>query len=60
MEDVELDDERERHWRVVLEDNDGGLDENKYIIHSKSCNVYMNGKEFLLKCGYYVESVVYY
>ena len=24
MEDVKLDNERESHWRIVFEDNDGG------------------------------------
>ena len=27
MDNVNLDDERERHWRMVLEDNDGGVDD---------------------------------
>ena len=30
MEYVNLDDDRERHWRMVFEDNDGGV-ENKVI-----------------------------
>ena len=25
MDDANLDDERERHWRMVFEDNDGGV-----------------------------------
>ena len=25
MDDANLDDERERHWRMVFEDNEGGL-----------------------------------
>ena len=35
MEDVKLDDERERHWRVVFKDNDGGVDDKKVILHAK-------------------------
>ena len=35
MEDVILDDERECHWRIIFEENNGGVDEEKYIIHEK-------------------------
>ena len=42
MEDVKLDNERERHWRIVFEDNDGGVDDKKSILHAKRWDVYMN------------------
>ena len=29
MEDVRLDNERQRHWRMVFEYNKGGIDQNK-------------------------------
>ena len=29
MDEANLDDERERHWRMVLKDNDGGVDDEK-------------------------------
>ena len=29
MESVKLDDGMERHWRMVFEDNDGGVDDKK-------------------------------
>ena len=36
MEDVRLDNERERHWRIIFEDKDGGVDHQKGILHAKS------------------------
>ena len=44
MEDVNLDDERERHWRMVFEDNDGGMDYEKALLHAKRWDVYVNEK----------------
>ena len=35
MEDVNLDNERERHWRMVSKDNNRGLDNAKALLHSK-------------------------
>ena len=29
MNDVNLDNKRERHWRMVFKDNDGGVDNAK-------------------------------
>ena len=49
-----LDDEIERHWRMIIEDNTGGVDENKTIIHANRWYVYMNEKLLLIKGGYYV------
>ena len=34
-EDVVLDDEKERHWRIGLEDNNVGLDGTKALLHDK-------------------------
>ena len=42
IEDVNLDNERERHWRIVFEDNDGGVDDNNALLHSKRWDVYFN------------------
>ena len=42
MEDVKLDDEKERHWRVVYGDNDGGVDDKKALIYAKRWNIYVN------------------
>ena len=33
MEDVKLYDKRERHWRIDFEENDGGVDDKKLILH---------------------------
>ena len=41
MEDVRLDDERERHWRMVFEDNGGGVDYDKELLHDKRWDVYI-------------------
>ena len=35
MEDINLDEEREHHFRMVFEDNDGGVDEAKSLKHAK-------------------------
>ena len=42
MEDVRLDDEREHHWRMVLEDNYEGVDNEKSLLHAKRWDVYVN------------------
>ena len=44
MDDVNLDGERERHWRMVFEDNDGGVDDAKALLHTKSLYIYVNEK----------------
>ena len=33
-DDININDERERHWRNVFEDNEGGVDE-KAFLHAK-------------------------
>ena len=45
MEDVKLDDERERHWRMVFEENYGGVDDKKALLHANRCDVYVNEKK---------------
>ena len=55
MEYVRLYDERERHWKMFFEDDDGGVDDQKLIMHNKRWDVYMNKKEALIKGGYSVE-----
>ena len=42
MDDANLDDERERHWRIVFEDNAGGVDDEKALLHAKSWDIYVN------------------
>ena len=42
MYDVNLDDDRERHWRMVFKDNYGGLDDKKALLHAKRWDVYVN------------------
>ena len=51
MEDGRLNDEREHHWRMVFEDNKGGVDNKKAIIHGTRWDVYMNDKRSLIKGG---------
>ena len=55
MEDIKIDDERERHRKMVFEENDGGVDDRKALLHDKRWYVYMNQKENIIKGGYLVE-----
>ena len=55
MDDVNLDNETKRHWRMVLEDNDGGVDDTKSLLHDKRWDSYVNEKVNLVKGGYLVE-----
>ena len=54
MDDVNLDDERERQWRMVFEDNDGGVDDANALLHAKRWDIYVNEKENIIKGGYLV------
>ena len=56
MYDINIDDEREIHWRNVFEDNEGVVDE-KALLHAKLWGLYLNEKESLLKGKYWVEVV---
>ena len=56
---INLDDERERHWRMVFEDNGGEVDDAKALLHAKRWDIYVNEKENLVKGGYSVEFVGY-
>ena len=42
IDDVNLDNERECHWRMVFEDNDRGVDNAKALLHSKRWDIYVN------------------
>ena len=44
MEYFKLDDEREHHWRMVFEDNDGEVYGKKSLLHSERWDVYVNEK----------------
>ena len=55
MHDVNLDNERERHLRMVLEGNDVGVDNEKSLLHTKRWSVYVNDKENIVKGGYLFE-----
>ena len=55
MEYLILYDKREHHWSMVFEDNGGGVDDHKSILHAKRWYVYLNKKEALIKWGYSVE-----
>ena len=35
MDDVNIDDERERHWTFFFEENEGGVDDKKALLHAK-------------------------
>ena len=55
IEDVVLGDQRERHWRMVFEENNGGVGGTKSLLHDKKWCVYNSQKGVLVKCGYLVE-----
>ena len=57
MGNVNLDDNRERHWRMVFEDNYGGVYNSKSLLHDKRWDIYVNEKEKLVKGGYLVEVI---
>ena len=54
MEDTRLDEKIDHHCRMVFEENNGGVDDKKYILHAKRWGVYINDKKVLIKGGYYV------
>ena len=39
IKDVVLDNERERHWHMVFEDNNGGVYWTKALLHAKKWDV---------------------
>ena len=49
---VSLDDKRERHWRMVFKDNDGGVEDAKALLHGNRWDIHVNEKEMLVKGGY--------
>ena len=55
IEDMRLGNERECLWRMVFQDNDGGVGNKKGILHTKRWDVYMNNKKAIIKLDYYVE-----
>ena len=56
MDDVNIENERERHWRNVSEDNEGGVDE-KALLHANRWDLYLDEKEKLVNGKYLVEVV---
>ena len=55
-DEININDKRERHWRNVFEDNEGGVDE-KAFLHAKRLDLYVNEKGKLVKSKYLVEVV---
>ena len=47
-DDINIDDKRERHWKNIFDDNEGGVDE-KALLHAKRWDLYLNKKEILMK-----------
>ena len=60
MDDFNLDNERGHHWRKVIEDNDGGVDDAKALLHANRWDVYVNEKGKLVKGRYSVEVFGHY
>ena len=42
MEDLKLENDRGHPWRMVFEENDGGVDDKKLLLHSKRWYIYVN------------------
>ena len=42
VNDVNIDNKRGRHCNMVLEDNDGGVDAAKALLHAKRWDLYVN------------------
>ena len=57
MGNFRSDDERGRHWRMVFDDNYGGVDYKKVLLHAKRWDVYVKGNENLIKGAYLVKVV---
>ena len=52
MENVNLDNKRERHWGMVFEENNGGVDDAKALLYAKRWDIYGNAKYKLVKGRY--------
>ena len=57
MDDVNIYDERECHWRNVFKENEGGVDDKKSLLHAKRWDLCVNEKEKLVKGKYLVEVI---
>ena len=57
MDYVNLDNERECHCRMVFEENYGGLDDAKALLHAKKWDICVNDKENIVNGGYSLEVV---
>ena len=55
-DDINIEDEREHHWRNFFEDNEGGVDE-KALLHAKRWDLYLYEKDKLVQGKYSVEVV---
>ena len=44
MDSVNLDDKRKRHWRMVFEENDVGVEDAKALLNAKRWDFYVNEK----------------
>ena len=44
MDNVNLDDKRERQWRMIFEYNTGGVDNAKALLHAKRWYICVNEK----------------
>ena len=55
MEGMRIYIKREIHQRMVFNDNNGGVDYEKIILHANMQDVYMNKRQSLINCGYSVK-----
>ena len=59
MQDVRLGDEIEHHWRIVSEENDIGVDDDKSILHAKRLYIYMKQERVTNRRWLLCESVMF-
>ena len=59
MKVMDLDDEREGLCRMVFKDIEGGIDDDKYLIHAKIWDIYIRQKISLFQSVYYLEVAGY-
>ena len=58
MDDVNIDNEKEQHWRNVFEENEGGVDDKKVFLCAKRCDLYVNKKEQLVRVNIWLKLLV--
>ena len=43
------------HWGIIIDDNEEGIDKEKYLLHANMWDVYIREKKILIEGGYSLE-----